>query len=443
MTNTLIDAQYTSLRHNLIDHLDGEGKLAVVQAPPGSGKTFMLLGVVSELIKRGHRIAIAAQTNRQADDIAHRWQRDYPNLRCARLASKANHRPEDFPAPISWVHDPSELPHTPSLSISTAAKWTWVKDIPPFDLLAIDEAWQLPWAELMQCSRISEKFLLIGDPGQIPPVVSIDVRRWATAPRPPHKPAPDVVLDDSDLLEFALVGSLPSCRRLPHASVKYVKPFYSFDFDAYAKPEDRHFEIEISNKSSDIEMALSKLVSGQPVVMTLPTPEEGLPTETDAELAAKVTEVVRALMSDKVRISAEPGHGPAPITADQIGVTSTHRAMNGEIRKALGNEFSDVSVDTPERWQGLERPIMIAVHPLSNVTDPSDFDLETGRLCVMASRHQVGLILLSRDHVGSTLSEFIPNAAQAPGQPDVLGRGHYAHAQFWNALETDGRIFQI
>ena len=39
----------------------------------------------------------------------------------------------------------------------------------------------------------------------------------------------------------------------------------------------------------------------------------------------------------------------------------------------------------------------------------------------MASRHQVGLIVITRDHVGASLEEFIPQAAQAPGQPDVSG----------------------
>jgi hypothetical protein len=53
----------------------------------------------------------------------------------------------------------------------------------PYDLLAVDEAWQMAWADLMQCATVSEHFLMIGDPGQIPPVVTIDVRRWETSPR--------------------------------------------------------------------------------------------------------------------------------------------------------------------------------------------------------------------------------------------------------------------
>ena len=117
--------------------------------------------------------------------------------------------------------------------------------------------------------------------------------------------------------------------------------------------------------------------------------------------------------------------------------------MNGEITRNLKSSSLTVSVDTPERWQGLQRPIMIVVHPLSSVIDPSDFDLETGRLCVMASRHQVALIIITRDHVGSTLAGFIPEASQAPGQPDSVGRGHAAHHKFWNSLKMANRLFEL
>ena len=46
---------------------------------------------------------------------------------------------------------------------------------------------------------VSERFLMIGDPGQIPPVVTIDVRRWETSPRAPHEAAPAVVLSEPSL----------------------------------------------------------------------------------------------------------------------------------------------------------------------------------------------------------------------------------------------------
>jgi hypothetical protein len=86
---------------------------------------------------------------------------------------------------------------------------------------------------------------------------------------------------------------------------------------------------------------------------------------------------------------------------------------------------------------------MVAVHPLSSVVHPSAFDLETGRLCVMASRHRSGLIVLTRDHIPRTLATHIPAAEQAVGRPDVTGRGHQQHLGFWEQLEADGRVIRV
>jgi hypothetical protein len=127
-----------------------------------------------------------------------------------------------------------------------------------------------------------------------------------------------------------------------------------------------------------------------------------------------------------------------------IGIASTHRAMNSALGFALPKELRNkVAVDTPERWQGLEPPVMIIVHPLSGTLRPSAFDLETGRLCVMASRHTAGMIAVSRDHLSDTLAECIPAAAQPFGRKDVEGRGLRDNLEFWTSLLRDGRIVNL
>lgn len=437
-----LDLMYSTLEKDLVEQLLGDRRLAVVQAPPGSGKTHMLLAVVSKLVEEGLCVALAAQTNRQADDIAHRWAGDFPDLPAVRLGSKTSIAPENFPSSILWETESKNLSRSPGLYISTSAKWTTLRDPAPFDLLAVDEAWQMSWADLMQCANLSEKYYLIGDPGQIPPVITIDIRRWQTAPRPPHKPAPEVVMSDPELVNQAFIGALPACRRLPFESVEFVKPFYSFDFEAYAKPGERRIKFPNLNESSRFKSPLEALSNGQPAIVTLPTPADGPALEVDTELAVVVADLVEQLISSQTQIDLGEGKF-RQLQASDIGICSTHRAMNGEITKSINPKYGETSVDTPERWQGLQRPVMVVVHPLSSVIDPSDFDLETGRLCVMASRHQVALVVVTRDHVGATLSGFIPEAAQAPGQPDVVGRGHAAHSRFWKSLKKADRIFAL
>ena len=87
--------------------------------------------------------------------------------------------------------------------------------------------------------------------------------------------------------------------------------------------------------------------------------------------------------------------------------------------------------------------VMVMVHPLSGVTEPSDFDLETGRLCVMASRDLAGLIVVSGDHVGTTLDTHLPVAEQPVGRPDIAGPGHQQNGRLWSRLVEQKRIVEI
>jgi len=423
------------LRENLIDYLIGEGRVAVVKAPPGSGKTFNLIEILSALVAEGKRIAVAAQTNSQADDICERFADSHPEVPAWRFSSKDYRLPSTFPGSGGHLTAARDLPDSPGVVVGTTAKWS-LTDLPhaPFDLLAVDEAWQMSWADFMQCATISGRFLLIGDPGQIPPVVTIDVRRWETSPRAPHEAAPNIVLSDPTLDGDRFEGSLPACRRLPNESVAYVKPFYDFEFEPYLEPGASGLDLNASH-------TLGALSDGRPVLVTVPTPEGGPPIEVDLDIAATIAGIVEGLLTSGA--SARIDGKSMPLEPHHVGVTSSHRVMNSAIATALGPRAAHVRIDTPERWQGLQKPVMIAVHPMSGVTSPSAFDLETGRLCVMASRHQAGLIVVSRDHVGTTLANYVPPAEQAPGRPDAVGRGHDAHLKFWGRLVTESRVRRV
>lgn len=432
-----IEQQYAKLRSDLTEHFTNEGRLAIVKAPPGSGKTHTLIEVLSTVVAAGQRVAVAAQTNNQADDICLRFAADHPEVSTVRFSSRGSLPPPHYPVSVSWLTATSELPTTPGVTVATTAKWSLTDIDLPFDLLAVDEAWQMSWADLMQCTPLSERFLMIGDPGQIPPVVTIDVRRWETSPRAPHSAAPEIVLAERSLEADCYVGSLPACRRLPHESVQFVRPFYDFDFQPFVDPGARGLDMPDSSDLAD-------LADGRPLVLTVPTPLHGPPLEVDHEVAEAVAAVVAALLTPDSKVRLGAAADPArPLVPADVGVSSSHRVMNAAIAKALAAWNGSIRVDTPERWQGLERPMMIVVHPLSGVVDPSAFDLETGRLCVMASRHQAGLVVLSRDHVGSTLADFVPGAGQAPGRPDVVGRGHHAHIRFWESLNDQGRVRSV
>lgn len=431
VTRKQIESVVESTNRQLIDYVIEGGRIAVVKAPPGSGKTYLLMKVVKAAKKM--RVAIATQTRSQADDICRRLMVDF-NVTPIRFSAASSARDTaDYPI----VTDKNELPKKPCVVVATSAKWGMINQPDPvFDVMFVDEAWQLAWADFMLLGHIAGNFVLIGDPGQIPPVVTIDTCRWETAPRAPHHPAPDLVLrhNPRDILKL----DLPATRRLPYDTVDYIQPFYDFKFSAWAEPGERF--VRAGGRSKDaIDAAIDRLATGSVVALTLPTAEEGPPLEEDHEIADLAAKVAQRLLtrSSEVVIDGEQ----AALAARDIGLCATHRVMNAamELRLASGLK-RHTNVDTPERWQGLERKVMVVAHPLSGVVEPSAFDLETGRLCVMASRHRAGLIIVTRDHIAETLDTHLPAAEQPVGRPDIAGQGHHQNRVFWDTLLSNDRV---
>jgi hypothetical protein len=221
--------------------------------------------------------------------------------------------------------------------------------------------------------------------------------------------------------------------------VDLVRPFYDFTFAASARPDERFVRADARGRGRPVDRLIDRLRESSAVIATLGTPPGGPPIEHDAEVAGLAVDIAARLLARRTRVGSDDDGQAHELAPRDIGISATHRAMNSAISRAIrsrqGRGLGAIRVDTPERWQGLERKVMIVVHPLSGVARPSAFDLETGRLCVMASRHRSGMVVVSRDHVWHTLENHFPSAEQAVGRPDVAGRGHTRNMDFWRALE--------
>lgn len=429
------ETRVAAIEREVGEHVADRGRLAVIQAPPGSGKTWLLLKTAAATFALGRRVAIATQTNAQANDICQRFARDYSKLRVIRFASAQNAQVE-LGNSIEWETETKELPITKCIVVATSAKWSLVNMHDPFDVVFVEEAWQMGWADFMLLGQVAERFVLIGDPGQISPVVSVDVSRWETSPRPPHIAAPRVILDDPR--QRPERWQLPATRRLPHDTAGLVRRFYDFDFGATAQQGERAI-LAASGGKGATDRVIDALAHHSVAALTIPTPDEGPPMHHDAELAKHAAALVKSLLNRNARVRS--GSKTLELKPEHIGMCATHRVMNSELALALPRSLqAKVVVDTPERWQGLERPVMILVHPLSGVLRPSTFDLETGRLCVMASRHTAGAVILTRDHLTETLANCIPSATQPVGRPDVSGRGLFDNLSFWSSVRESGQV---
>ena len=62
------------------------------------------------------------------------------------------------------------------------------------DVCVVDEAWQMTYADLGGLGPLSPQVVLVGDPGQIAPVVTGDARRCQTWSAGPQRAAPEALL---------------------------------------------------------------------------------------------------------------------------------------------------------------------------------------------------------------------------------------------------------
>ena len=476
------EARATELKNEILDHLEENNRLYVLSAAPGSGKSYLLLSVTSELIARGNRVIISTNTNNQANNLVESWnkhpERFGPQSDFYRAASKSAVRPEKIPA-SQWLGSLMSLPTGPLAVVSTSSKiafdLTFSKEPLVTDYLIVEEAYQCTWSKFMQLSPLSSRILLIGDRGQIPPVVTVEPKRWETARFAPHWSAPETLTFNSDASGDQLGGrfkmnKLETSWRIPEESLAVVQPFYEDDgvqLDPVASTGERGLVFEEPGQASPISDAIAKASSGVPVLITIPSVADKVPERRDSTLAEAVADLVRELFllkttSQEVHLYAPFESDTKPLKLNDLKILATKREMLAILEHALQPVWQEIVrqnpdarsddldepngglfIDTPERAQGLDCKVAIVVHPLSGVRSPGEFDLETGRLSVMVSRHKCALFVVARSTVGVALQNNLPSATQAPNRPDVVGLGHRQHTNFWNWFGQNGQSVEL
>ena len=427
----------TALRDVLESQWRGEPAV-VLRSPPGAGKTGVAQRVaLQSAISLRERCMVVTQTNEQAFDLTRRLARNkagFPVHLFARQDLLIPRDIRDAPAVI-FVSSPAELPVGPAITVSNAAKWSWIEGgANLFDVQVIDEAFQLPDYRYHLVSNLASRHVLIGDPGQIDPFVNCEIERWRCDPAGPQIACPVALLQrHPGILQLAL----PVSRRLNADTVSLVQPAFYPDMPFQALSRDRGLGFGVSG-ILPFDAALDGVAAGASVVMVeLPAQTTG---EMDGDLADEIVYAIRRLLRRQAWM-VDDGDVNA-VTPDKIGVVCAHVSQVNAVRERLGDGLSDVFVETANRFQGIERPFMFVHHPLSGRADATAFHLDAGRLCVMLSRHRIGCWVFGRQGMADQLGRFMPTGDRSLGiDHDVEFQGWRAHLTLLSALARSGRIF--
>ncbi|MFJ8044818.1 AAA domain-containing protein [Kitasatospora sp. NPDC096147] len=402
------DSAVAAILAATVHPVPGGPRGVVVDSPPGAGKSTLVVRAAKELVAGGERLMIVAQTNGQVDDLVGRLAEKGPELTIGRLhASDAKPGPEL--AELANVTASAKVADLleQDVVISTAAKWQWVKAEQPWRHAIVDEAYQMRSDALLAVAGLFERALFVGDPGQLDPFTVVGTDQWAGLSYDPSSSAVVTLLAHNPAIR---PHRLPVSWRLPYSAAPLIsQAFYPYTpFRSGTGPDDRRLTAATAGDGSALDAAVDEAAEHGWALLELPARHT---VRTDPQAVQATAAVVHRLLTRGLTAHSE--QGSAPLTPDRIAVGTAHRDQAAAVRAALARlrvpvdhaAGPAVTVDTANRLQGREYDVTVVLHPLSGRPDATAFHLETGRLCVLASRHRHACIVVARAGIPELLDE--------------------------------------
>lgn len=294
--------------------------------------------------------------------------------------------------------------------VSTAAKWAYTKVDEPWRHAIVDEAYQMRSDALLSVAGLFERALFVGDPGQLDPFSVVGAEQWAGLAYDPSSSAVSTLLaHNPDLPQHRL----PVSWRLPASAAPLVSAaFYPYTPFRSGTGHGDRFYWRSGCRATARAWTGSWTRPPSPAGACWNSPPAIHRVRTRRRSArwprscAGFLDRGGATTSEAHGTAAGAAPAPAPLTAARIAVGTAHRDQAAAVRAALAAlGVTGVAVDTANRLQGREFDVTVVLHPLSGRPDATAFHLETGRLCVLASRHRHACIVVCRAGVADLLDE--------------------------------------
>lgn len=357
-------------------HVWSGDEVVILSSPPGAGKTEVITSIAPYLdIVAGRSVTIATPTIAGAYDLAVRLKEKVERL------NEKNDR-DTTVILVGGSFNPrksrgvaverSHKPANGAICVRTIAATKLARS--ETDVLIVDEAYQSTALDVREAAAYARQLLLVGDPGQIGPVITIDTIAWDSLPDSPALRAPEMF----ETWPNAVKLHLETTFRLGPSTTQAIQCLYDFPFTS-SRPE------------ADVE-GLEEVE-----VLSL-----GSPT-TPADLNT-MREVVR-IAEDMVGREYTYGSKIRTITSADIAIIASRNEQVSMLESLASRRLRKTTVGTADSLQGGQWPIAVAVDPLLGAHEASGHALTQGRLCVMCSRHIGHLSFVTSDNVNLLLDE--------------------------------------
>lgn len=340
-------------------------RLTVVDSPPGAGKTQLVVDIIEHLVDGTEmKIVVAVPTRAQALSMAYRlaMQIDPSVIHFGVGAVPRADRPQGLASDAALSR----------VSVRTLASCSYSPPSNATDLVVVDEAYQATTIDVLTASQHVSQLLLVGDPGQIGPVITVDTSLWESRGFPPHARSPEGI---RRIVGEASEFQFTSSRRLGQATVNAIAPLYDFKFGSI-RPE----RAMLQKTGQVMDEVNTIIVHGG-----------------DSSVADTIVGRVERLIG-RVLSTPDADSEYRDVTSQDIAVIVARNTQSSLISASLYQRgIEGVTVGTADRLQGGEWSAVVALDPMFGSGQASAHSLSLGRLTVMLSRHTTHLTWVMGD----------------------------------------------
>jgi len=358
------------------------GGILPIQGPPGAGKTFTGARMICELVRRGKKVGITANSHKVIRNLIDATIKAADELgivlQCCQKADEVGNpqhrlffakKNEDLFAALS----------SGSAAVVGGTAWLWSRPdaFATVDVLFVDEAAQMSLANVLAVSQAATAVVLIGDPQQL------DQPMQGSHPEGTDVSAFDHILGGERTVRADKGLFLEETWRLHPEICAYTSELF-YDGKLYS----RHgLEQQVVKGAGPI--------SG-PGLYFLPVEHSGN-QNCSPEEAQAIGDLVRSILAGKATWVDREGR-EKPIRLEDIVVITPYNAQVFEIQQRLPG----ARVGTVDKFQGQEAPIAIYSTATSSHADAPrgmEFLYSLNRLNVATSRAKCASVLVGSPRI--------------------------------------------
>lgn len=424
----------------------GRQGAVTLSAVAGAGKSHFVTDTVKQCRHRGIRVAVAAPTNEQVFSLVRSIADNEPGQPVAYVPAKNIELPVWARRPNVFIFPLAHQASGQAVVVGTIDKLASARNprnpkttlpLQAFDALIIDESYQANAGRYYAIADIAPRHLCVGDSGQIQPFTTVEAGwQWRGLSEDPLQTAVSVLHANHPTTPK---HRFPITWRLDGRGALIAKCFYPIghEFGAAVADGVRKMTLgpatAVTARDKVLDKGLVLAAQNGWAYLELPALQTLV---ADPDTAKVIVDLITRLSARTCKLVCERHPMGAELVAERIAVGVSHNDQKAMIRAMLDHAgVTGVVVDTANKLQGLEFDFVVCWHPMAGLDEADEFHLESGRMCVMCTRHRHACVVVGRSGDRGLVEGLAPSTPAWPGSgADEMLRGWEVHRSVFSAL---------